>query len=177
MNININNTNLFSQSALLSKLFSRGNGAFGQTGMPAGSCGVQHRNSSYYYNEDGVPFFSKEQADRCINGKDWKKIVSVSDEVKSDLAEVVKQDFISSNGAYIPEGTKRHDVIKQYLSTIPSEQRSSASWTLSRMAGDYASRMEALVKKNNPGWKPGDAFDTSILDQLDNTLGGVDFKA
>ena len=22
-----------------------------------------------------------------------------------------------------------------------------------------------LVKKNNPGWKPGDAFDTSILDQ------------
>lgn len=102
INININNMNLFSQSALLRKLFSRGNGASGQTGVPAGSYGVQHRNSSYYYNEDGVPFFSKEQADRCINGKDWKKIVSVSDEVKSDLAEVVKQDFISSNGAYIP---------------------------------------------------------------------------
>jgi hypothetical protein len=45
------------------------------------------------------------------------------------------------------------------------------------MAGDYASRMETLVKENNPNWKPGDAFDTSILDQLDNTLGGVDFKA
>lgn len=177
MNININNMNYFSQSSLLSKLFSKGNGASGQTGVTVGNCGVQHRNNSYYYNEDGVPFFSKEQADRCINGKDWKKIVSVSDEVKSDLAEAVKQDFISNNGAYIPEETKRHDVIKQYLSTIPSEQRSSASWTLSRMAGDYASRMEALVKKNNPNWKPGDAFDTSILDQLDDTLGGVDFKA
>lgn len=44
------------------------------------------------------------------------------------------------------------------------------------MAGDYASRMETLVKKNNPGWKPGDAFDTSILDQMDDTLGGLDFK-
>ena len=24
--------------------------------------------------------------------------------------------------------------------------------------------------------KPGDAFDTSILDQMDDTLGGLDFK-
>lgn len=44
------------------------------------------------------------------------------------------------------------------------------------MAGDYASRMETLVKKNNPGWKPGDAFDTSILDQMDDTLGGLVLK-
>ena len=137
---------------------------------------IDTQNLRSYYNKDGVPFLSKEQADRCINGKDWKKIVSVSDKVKSDLEKVVKQDFISSNGAYIPEESKRHDVIKQYLNTIPSEQRNSASWTLSRMAGDYASRMETLVKKNNPGWKPGDAFDTSILDQMDDTLGGLDFK-
>ena len=34
---------------------------------------------------------------------------------------------------------------KQYLNTIPSEQRNSASWTLSRMAGDYASRMETCL--------------------------------
>lgn len=31
-------------------------------------------------------------------------------------------------------------------------------------------------KENNPGWKPGDAFDTSILDQMDDTFGGLDFK-
>ena len=73
--------------------------------------------------------------------------------------------------------TRRNDVINKYLNTLPSKQRSSASWTLDRMAGDYGSRLEALVKQNNPGWKPGDAFDTSILDQLDGTLGGVDFRA
>ena len=164
MNVNINNKNLFSQSLLINKFFFQKNSSHKQTGITTVD------------NKDGVPFLSKEQADRCINGKDWKKIVSVSDKVKSDLEEVVKQDFISSNGAYIPEESKRHDVIKQYLNTIPSEQRNSASWTLSRMAGDYASRMETLVKKNNPGWKPGDAFDTSILDQMDDTLGGLDFK-
>ena len=36
--------------------------------------------------------------------------------------------------------------------------------------------MKIQVQKNNPGWKPGDAFDTSILDQMDDTLGGLDFK-
>lgn len=160
MNVNINNKNLFSQSLLINKFFFQKNSSHKQTGITTVDSGCQYRNNNYYYNKDGVPFLSKEQADRCINGKDWKKIVSVSDKVKSDLEKVVKQDFISSNGAYIPEESKRHDVIKQYLNTIPSEQRNSASWTLSRMAGDYASRMETLVKKNNPGWKPGDAFDT-----------------
>lgn len=176
MNVNINNKNLFSQSLLINKFFFQKNFSHKQTGITTLDSGCQYRNNNYYYNKDGVPFLSKEQADHCINGKDWKKIVSVSDKVKSDLEKVVKQDFISSNGAYIPEESKRHDVIKQYLNTIPSEQRNSASWTLSRMAGDYASRMETLVKKNNPGWKPGDAFDTSILNQMDDTLCGLDFK-
>ncbi len=81
------------------------------------------------------------------NGKKrLEKIVSVSDEVKAELAEVVKQDFISTNGKSIPEGTRRNDVINNYLNTLPSNQRSSASWTLDRMAGDYGNRLESLVK-------------------------------
>ena len=85
-----------------------------------------------------IPFHSKEEADRCIKGTNgnWKKIVSVSDEVKAELAEVVKQDFITRKGGGKPDGSKKPD-----------------------------------------SWKPGDAFDTSILHQLDGTLGGVDFKA
>jgi len=75
--------------------------------------------------------------------------VPVSEQVKVDLAEVVKQDFISTNGKGIPEGSKRHDVVNKYLSTIPEKE--CASWTLIKMAGDYAARMETLVKENNPG--------------------------
>ena len=181
MDIRMNNMNWFSGYSLMNRLFSQKNG--NQAGIlnPTGGqiCGgVKYKHSNMYYDENGIPWMSKEQADRCITGRsDWKKIVSVSDEVKAELAEVVKQDFISTNGKSIPEGTRRNDVINKYLNTLPSKQRSSASWTLDRMAGDYGSRLEALVKQNNPGWKPGDAFDTSILDQLDGTLGGVDFRA
>ncbi|MEY8427410.1 DUF3879 family protein [Lachnospiraceae bacterium 46-15] len=181
MNISSNNMRGFSQYSLLNKLFSQKNGnKAGASKQTDGNTigGVKHKHSNLYYDENGIPWMSKEQADRCITGRsDWKKIVSVSDEVKAELAEVVKQDFINTNGKSIPEGTRRNDVINKYLNTLPSKQRSSASWTLDRMAGDYGSRLEALVKQINPGWKPGDAFDTSILDQLDGTLGGVDFKA
>ena len=174
MNINFTNSRLFSQYHLMSQLF----GGKGKTADMAGAASVpKYRSSSLYYDENGIAWHSKEEAERCINGKDWKKIVPVSEQVKADLAEVVKQDFISTNGSRIPEGSRRNDVINGYLNTLPTSQRSSAAWTLNRMAGDYGSRMEALVKKNNPDWKPGAAFDTSVLDQLDGTLGGVDFKA
>ena len=79
----------------------------------------------------------------------------VSDEVRAELAEVVKQDFIATNGWGKPDGSKKLDVINKYLKMLPSEQRNSAAWTLQRMAGDYATKMEKLVRENHPGWKPG----------------------
>lgn len=81
-------------------------------------------------------------------------------------------------------GCTKQSVISKPFFWVPtmaaapnSSPTSTASWTFDRMAGDYGSRLEALVKRNNPGWKPGNAFDTSILDQLDGMLGGVDFRA
>ena len=107
MNVNINNKNLFSQSLLINKFFFQKNSSHKQTGITTVDSGCQYRNNNYYYNKDGVPFLSKEQADRCINGKDWKKIVSVSDKVKSDLEKVVKQDFAlprqNPRGGYPPQ--------------------------------------------------------------------------
>ncbi len=70
MNVNINNKNLFSQSLLINKFFFQKNSSHKQTGITTVDSGCQYRNNNYYYNKDGVPFLSKEQADRCINGKD-----------------------------------------------------------------------------------------------------------
>lgn len=181
MNINSDNMKCFLQNSLISNLISKTSGSKPNVSKQAEinfSGGVKYRHSNMYYDENGIPWRSKEEAERCITGRsDWRKIVSVSDEVKAKLAEVVKQDFISTNGAGIPEGTRRNDVINKYLSTIAPKNCASVCWTLDNMAGDYATKLAKLVKENNPGWKPGDAFDTSILDQLDGTLGGVDFKA
>lgn len=45
------------------------------------------------------------------------------------------------------------------------------------MAGDYATGLEKLVRGKQSGMEARDAFDTSILDPLDGTLGGVEFRA
>ena len=97
MNISSNNMRGFSQYSLLNKLFSQKNG--NKTGISnqmgaAVSGGVKHKHSNLYYDENGIPWMSKEQA------------------------EVVKQDFISTNGKSIPEGTRRNDVINKYLNTL-----------------------------------------------------------
>lgn len=153
MNVNGNSTRWFLQSSM-SKFFSQKNlnksDISGQTATNPNS-GVKYKHSYLYYNENGVPCFSKEQAERCLKGRtDCRNIVSVSEQVKADLAEVVKQDFVSTNGWGIPEGSKRHDVVNNYLSTLPAKQCASASWTLIKMAGDYAERLQALVRENNP---------------------------
>ena len=90
MNINSNNMKWFSGYSLMNRLFSQkgGNktGVSNQTGADIRG-GVKYKHSSLYYDENGVPWHSKEEADRCIKGTNgsWKKIVSVSDEVKAEL--------------------------------------------------------------------------------------------
>lgn len=179
MNVSSNNTKWISQNSLIYKLFSQIDSKSAAVPKQVNNFrgGLKYKHSNMYYDGNGIPWRSKEEAERCITGKnDWRKIVTVSDEVKADLAEVVKQDFISTNGAGIPQGTKRNDIINKYLSSIAPKNCASVSWTLDNMAGDYAKKSENFIKENIPDWKPGDAFDTSILDQFDGTLGSVDFK-
>ena len=44
--------------------------------------------------------------------------------------------------------------------------RLSGTWTLEQYEGQYRSAMYAAVKSANPNWKPGQAFDTGILDNF-----------
>lgn len=181
MNIDSSRLTISSQNNLMKKLFSKTQEKNASYTDPMGIFAdeeIAAKNRAKYFDENGEPLNSSGEKGRYIGGgKDWKKIISVSDEVKKNLADEIKKDFIKTNGKAIPEGSRQVDVINKYLGTISSDKRSSASWTLNSMAGDYAQQLEELVKKNNPGWKPGDSFDTSILDQLDGTLGGVDFQA
>ena len=43
---------------------------------------------------------------------------------------------------------------------------SYTGWTLEQYEGQYRAAMYAAVKSANPNWKPGQKFDTSILDNV-----------
>ena len=72
MNIISNNMKWFSGYSLMNRLFSQKNG--NQAGANI-SGGVKHKHSNLYYDENGIPWMAKEQADRCIiERSDRKKL-------------------------------------------------------------------------------------------------------
>ena len=81
MNINFTNSKLFSQYNLMSQLFG---GKGKHTDMTGAANVPKYRPSFLYYDDNGIAWHSKEEAERCINGKDWKKIVPVSEQVKAE---------------------------------------------------------------------------------------------
>lgn len=176
--MSINNLKAISQFNYMNQFFSKIQGSNKEPVNSLFDEETAAKNRARYFDKNGEPLNSSGEAGRYIGGgKDWKKMIPVSDQVKIDLAKVIKQDFITTNGMGTPDGSKRNDVINRYLKTIPSDTRSSASWTLMRLDGSYGERIEALVRKNTPHWRPGEAFDISILDQIEDTVGGVDYKA
>lgn len=67
MNVSSNNMRGFSQYSFLNKLFSQKNGNKAGTSNQtwANVSGVKYKHSNLYYDENGIPWMSKEQADRC----------------------------------------------------------------------------------------------------------------
>ena len=71
-------------------------------------------------------------------------------------------DLLNSNG----DTTKRSDIFKDYQLSVSKDKRLSGTWTLEQYEGQHRAAMYAAVKSANPNWKPGQAFDASILDNV-----------
>ena len=94
MNVNINNKKfIFAKFANKQILLSEKFFTTSRLGLRPQILGVNIEITIITIIKMVYLFLSKEQADRCINGKDWKKIVSVSDKVKSDLEKGCKAGF------------------------------------------------------------------------------------
>ena len=78
----------------------------------------------------------------------------------------VKREFIKENGISNGDTTKRSDIFKDYQLSVSKDKRLSGTWTLEQYEGQYRAAMYAAVKSANPNWKPGQKFDTSILDNV-----------
>ena len=96
----------------------------------------------------------------------WQQIISVSDEARQKMFDNVKREFIQENGISNGDTTKRSKIFKEYQLSVKKEDRAKGTWTLQQYEGKYRSAMYAAVKSANPNWKPGQAFDTGILDNV-----------
>ena len=99
-------------------------------------------------------------------GTSWQQLTSVSEEYRQKMFDNVKKEFIQENGLSNGDTTKRSDIFKDYQLSVSKDKRLSGTWTLEQYEGQYRAAMYAAVKSANPNWKPGQKFDTSILDNV-----------
>ena len=112
-------------------------------------------------NADGVAGM-----DVTGKGTSWQKLTNVSEEYRQKMFDNVKREFIQENGISNGDTTKRSDIFRDYQLSVSKDKRLSGTWTLGQYERQYRTAMYAAVKSANPSWKPGQTFDTSILNNV-----------
>ena len=102
--------------------------------------------------------------DGSVDRSTWQQIINVSDDARQKMFNNVKREFIQENGISNGDTTKRSQIFREYQLSVKKEDRAKGTWTLQQYEGQYRSAMYAAVKAANPNWKPGQPFDSSILD-------------
>ena len=113
------------------------------------------KNLMKQFDSDGDLLNSNGVAGMDVTGKgtSWQKLTNISEDHRQKMFD---------NG----DTTKRSDIFKDYQLSVSKDKRLSGTWTLEQYEGQYRAAMYAAVKSANPNWKPGQAFDTSILDNV-----------
>lgn len=107
---------------------------------------------------------------------DSKRIIPVSDKIKKDVAEMIREGFME-RGGMTANNSKRADLVKDYLETVAPEDRSAASWTLNCFRLEISQKYEDEVRKHNPNWQYGEFVDPKILENFDPMKEYIDTKA
>lgn len=135
------------------------------------------KNMMRQFDSDGDLLNSNGVAGMDISGKgtSWQKLATVSEDHRQTMFDMVKKEFIQEKGISNGDNTKRSDVFREYQLSVKKENRLAGTWTLGQYERQYYSAMYAAVKAANPSWKPGQTFDTSVLNNItresvDNTL-------
>lgn len=126
-------------------------------------------NQAKHLDEDGEIINSQGVSGMCIHGKDpseYRQIIGVSEEGKQNLFDMVKSEFIENNGVLNGDTTRKSEVFAQYQKSIPKGDRLKATWTLGELEQEYREALIDAVKKENPDWKIGESFDSSILSNV-----------
>ena len=126
------------------------------------------KNLMKQFDSDGDLLNANGVAGMDVTGKgtSWQKLTNVSEDHRQKMFDNVKREFIQEKSLSNGDTTKRSDIFKNYQLSVSKDKRLSGTWTLEQYEGQYRAAMYAAVKSANPNWKPGQAFDASILDNV-----------
>ena len=101
------------------------------------------------------------------------QIIDIPDEWKEKMFQETKRHYIQENGVSNGDTTKRSEIFEGYQRSTSIEKRLKGTWTLGQYEQAYKVAFYNAVKSENPDWKIGQPFDSSIL----NTVSRKDVEA
>lgn len=124
---------------------------------------IQDLYSGHYKNSYGVEGM-------CVTGRsDYKKIIDVSDDMKTHVLNEVKKSYYKYNG--MSGGNEREDEayargLNEYYKTLDREDRLSAAWTLGQLSQELSKAVISGIREKIPGWQAGEQISTEVLDEI-----------
>lgn len=124
---------------------------------------IQDLYSGHYKNSYGVEGM-------CVTGRsDYKKIIDVSEDMKTHVLEEVKKSYYKYNG--MSGGNEREDEayargLNEYYKTLDREDRLSAAWTLGQLNLELSEAVKSAIQEKVPGWEAGKAIPPGLLDEI-----------
>ncbi|MFI3230884.1 MAG: DUF3879 family protein [bacterium] len=104
-----------------------------------------------------------------------KVIIPISDEVKNEVEEYVKNLYVNQQGWYIGGQQSVGDISYAYTQTLEPNERLSAGWSVNQYYFEVCDKYKAVVNETNPNWPyDGSTYDPSIFDNF--TAKSVDYS-
>lgn len=124
---------------------------------------IQDLYSGHFKNSYGVEGM-------CVTGRsDYKKIIDVSDDIKTHVLEEVKKSYYKYNG--MSGGNENEDEayargLNEYYKTLDKEDRLSAAWTLGQLSQELSKAVISGIREKIPGWQAGEQIPAGLLDEI-----------
>ncbi len=104
--------------------------------------------------------------DATGKGTSQHQLISVSEEYRQKMFDLVKKEFIRENGVANGDTTDRTSVFTEYQQSLKVEDRLKGTWSLEQYEKQYWSAFYHAAKANDPNWLPGRPLDPSVLNSI-----------
>lgn len=98
-----------------------------------------------------------------ITGRtDFRRIVPVDEGVANKIKSLVFERMEKNGG--MSGGEIESEIIKDYVMSLPPEERAAAGWTLNQISLQETDRLGEYVHQRDPSWNWGKPVKPGILD-------------
>ena len=157
-------TNSAQYKTVIGDMLSANKGGIGYTNIQA------IKNRMRYYDEDGdhinqaFGVSGLTVTDKNLASKN--RIISISEDIRDEIFELTKREFLQENGVPNGETTKRSDIYRKMYPSIAKQDRLAAGHTLSEYEKQYLQAFKDTVKAADPTWKEGKPIPAGVLDKI-----------